>query len=381
VSGAISVEGVTKRFGALTAVRRVSLEIAEREFVTLLGPSGCGKTTLLRMLAGFVAPDEGAIRVGGVTLSTPESMVPPERRGMGMVFQNYAVWPHKTVFENVVFGLRLRKFSAADARRKVGEALALVNLTGLEGRYPNELSGGQQQRVALARALAKRPAVLLLDEPLGALDLKLRKQMQTELSRIHRQVGTTFVFVTHDQEEALSMATRIAIMSGGNVMQTGTPREVYDHPVDRFVASFVGETNFISGSVTTEDGRRVFAIPGRGRVAAPTGSTDKCEVTNYSCATIVINDNFGNGYSGWIIIIGKSTRVHATNDKRDRTKIVAITAKTSELIAILLGFASSRHFFAPTDGNGVPPLAARPLKQTCILVCFLDKSCLKRCRW
>ena len=174
----------------------------------------------------------------------------------------------------MAFGLRMEGLRRAEVAKRIGEYLDLVGLGGFDRRLPSEMSGGQQQRVALARALAKRPAVLLLDEPLGALDLKLRRQMQTELSRIHRQVGTTFVFVTHDQEEALSMATRIAIMSGGNVKQTGTPREVYDHPVGRFVASFVGETNFLTGTVTTEDGRRVVAIPGRGRVAAPTGSTD-----------------------------------------------------------------------------------------------------------
>ena len=206
---------------------------------------------------------------------------------MNTVFQNYALFPHMTVAQNVAFGLRMEKLSGAEVTRRTGEYLELVGLTGLSRRLPSEMSGGQQQRVALARALAKRPAVLLLDEPLGALDLKLRKQMQTELARIHRQVGTTFVFVTHDQEEALSMATRIAIMSGGQVAQIGTPREVYDRPVNRFVADFVGETNFLPGTVTSEGGRHFFDLTGGGRVIAPTGAAD-------GPATLMVRPEFLN---------------------------------------------------------------------------------------
>ena len=246
---AISVEAVTKRFGPLTAVRRVSLEIAEREFVTLLGPSGCGKTTLLRMLAGFVAPDEGAIRAGGVTLSTPESMVPPERRGMGMVFQNYAVWPHKTVHQNVAFGLEVRRVGKTETRERVGRVLELVGLGGLDARYPGQLSGGQQQRVALARSLVVEPGILLLDEPLSNLDAKLRERMRWELKELQRRTGIVFVYVTHDQSEAMALSDRIAVMHEGEIRQVGSPREVYTRPADRTVADFMGLVNLVPGTV------------------------------------------------------------------------------------------------------------------------------------
>jgi spermidine/putrescine transport system ATP-binding protein len=267
---AIALRHVTKRYGDVIALDDVSMDIEPGEFFCLLGPSGCGKTTTLNLIGGFIPMSSGELRIEGRTVND----LPPHKRNVNTVFQNYALFPHMTVAQNVAFGLRMEKLPADEITRRTDEYLELVGLAGYNRRLPSEMSGGQQQRVALARALAKRPAVLLLDEPLGALDLKLRKHMQTELSRIHRQVGTTFVFVTHDQEEALSMATRIAIMSGGSVMQTGAPREVYDHPAGRFVANFVGETNFISGTVTTEAGRLVFAIPGNGWVGAPSGSTD-----------------------------------------------------------------------------------------------------------
>ena len=233
------------------------------EFFCLLGPSGCGKTTTLNLIGGFIPLSSGDLLIEGRTVND----LPPHKRNVNTVFQNYALFPHMTVAENVAFGLRMEKLSKADVTRRTGEYLELVGLSGLAGRLPSQMSGGQQQRVALARALAKRPAVLLLDEPLGALDLKLRKQMQTELARIHRQVGTTFVFVTHDQEEALSMATRIAIMSNGNVLQQGSPREVYDRPANRFVADFVGDTNFLAGTV-----RGTMARPSSTSVARRRGA-------------------------------------------------------------------------------------------------------------
>jgi spermidine/putrescine transport system ATP-binding protein len=266
---AIELIEATKRYGDTVALDGVSLEIDRGEFFCLLGPSGCGKTTTLNLIGGFIPLSSGEMRIEGRKVND----LPPHKRNVNTVFQNYALFPHMTVAQNVAFGLRMESLPTSEITRRVAEYLELVGLRNYGRRLPAELSGGQQQRVALARALTKRPAVLLLDEPLGALDLKLRRQMQTELSRIHRQVGTTFVFVTHDQEEALSMATRIAIMSNGGVIQIGTPREVYDRPVNRFVADFVGETNFLHGVVRAEDGQPVLDLAAGGQVHAPTGST------------------------------------------------------------------------------------------------------------
>jgi iron(III) transport system ATP-binding protein len=249
----ITIKGLSKRFGAgdgaLAAVADLDLDIKDNQFVTLLGPSGCGKTTTLRLIAGYITPDTGTIEVGGRPLSSPQTVVPPEARGMGMVFQNYAVWPHKTVYENVVFGLKLRKLAAAAARQKVADMLALVNLGGLERRYPGELSGGQQQRVALARSLVVEPDILLLDEPLSNLDAKLRERMRVELKQIQRRTGITFVYVTHDQAEALALSDQVAVMSGGRLQQFGTPFEVYSHPANRMVADFMGLVNLVPGRI------------------------------------------------------------------------------------------------------------------------------------
>jgi len=251
---AIELVGVTKRYGGAVALNDVSMEIAEGEFFCLLGPSGCGKTTTLNLIGGFIPLSSGELRIEGQRIND----LPPHKRNVNTVFQSYALFPHMDVAENVAFGLRMESMASAERTKRVDEYLELVGLGGMADRKPNQLSGGQQQRVALARALAKRPAVLLLDEPLGALDLKLRRQMQGELARIHDQVGTTFVFVTHDQEEALSMATRIAVMSLGRVVQVGTPRDIYYHPVDRFVADFIGESNFLKGSVVNDGSSGFF---------------------------------------------------------------------------------------------------------------------------
>jgi spermidine/putrescine transport system ATP-binding protein len=266
---AIELIHVTKAYGDVVALDDVSMTIRPGEFFCLLGPSGCGKTTTLNLIGGFLPLTAGDLLIEGRRVND----LPPHKRNVNTVFQNYALFPHMTVAENVSFGLRMQRLDASETRARVGEYLGLVGLSGFERRLPAQLSGGQAQRVALARALAKQPAVLLLDEPLGALDLKLRKQMQGELSRIHRQVGTTFVLVTHDQEEALSMGTRIAIMSAGGVVQIGTPREVYDRPVNRFVADFVGETNFLAGTVVVDGGRSWLQLEGGPRVPAPTAST------------------------------------------------------------------------------------------------------------
>ena len=245
----ISIERVSKRYGAVVAVRDLSLEVRDREFVTLLGPSGCGKTTLLRLIAGFLAPDEGVIRIDGVTLSSADVVVAPERRGMGMVFQNYAVWPHKTVYENVAFGLEVRGVRRTEARERVARVLDLVNLAGLERRFPGELSGGQQQRVALARSLVVEPKILLLDEPLSNLDAKLRERMRWELKELQRRTGITFVYVTHDQAEAMALSDRIAVLHAGALLQNGPPREVYARPATREVADFMGLVNLLPGRV------------------------------------------------------------------------------------------------------------------------------------
>ena len=269
---AIELVNVTKRYGDAVALDGISLRIESGEFFCLLGPSGCGKTTTLNLIGGFVPLTSGELRIEGRRVND----LPPHKRNVNTVFQNYALFPHMTVADNVAFGLRMESLDGREVTARVAEYLDLVGLRAFSDRFPTQLSGGQAQRVALARALAKRPAVLLLDEPLGALDLKLRKQMQVELSRIHRQVGTTFVFVTHDQEEALSMATRIAVMAGGRVRQVGSPRDIYLHPVDRFVADFIGESNFLDGVMTNGGGAPAFQLLD-GTIlptpAAPSGTT------------------------------------------------------------------------------------------------------------
>jgi spermidine/putrescine transport system ATP-binding protein len=242
---AIRFEAVTKRFGETVAVDALDLQVEKGEFFSLLGPSGCGKTTTLRMVAGFEQPSRGHIYLDG----EPVEAVPPYRRNVNTVFQSYALFEHLSVEDNVAFGLKRRKVASDEVRSRVAEALELVELHGREKSRPRELSGGQKQRVALARALVNRPSVLLLDEPLGALDLKLRKQMQVELKGIQREVGITFLYVTHDQEEALAMSDRIAVMEDGEVKQCGTPEEVYEQPSGPFVAGFIGISNLLAGVV------------------------------------------------------------------------------------------------------------------------------------
>jgi spermidine/putrescine transport system ATP-binding protein len=270
-AGEILVDGVTKRFDDVVAVDDISITIPGGEFFSMLGPSGCGKTTTLRMIAGFEAPDAGRIVLQG----TDVTHVPPPKRNVNMVFQAYGLFPHMTVGENVAFGPKIKKWSREETRERVADAIRTVQLDGFEDRRPGQLSGGQQQRVALARALVNRPAALLLDEPLGALDLKLRKEMQLELKDLQQRTGTTFVYVTHDQEEAMTMSDRIAVMNGGVVEQLATPKELYQRPASAFVAGFIGTSNLIElradrldgGLMTMElgEGQRIMAVaPGSG---------------------------------------------------------------------------------------------------------------------
>ena len=262
---AVDLDGVTKRFGKITALDDVSLMVRRGELMTLLGPSGCGKTTLLNLVAGFLMPDSGEVAIAGRRVTD----VPAYRREIGIMFQNYALFPHMNVAANVGYGLRMRRIAKAEIARRVGEALALVKLAGLEDRRPRQLSGGQQQRVALARALVIRPQVLLLDEPFSALDRNLRASMQVELKEIQRKLGVTTIFVTHDQSEALSLSDRIAVMADGRIRQLDTPDEVYRHPLDRFVASFIGDANVLRARLERIDGAVATVVLGAARVAVP----------------------------------------------------------------------------------------------------------------
>jgi spermidine/putrescine transport system ATP-binding protein len=265
----ISIDRLVKHFGAVVALAGISMEVRRGEFLSLLGPSGCGKTTMLRAIAGFVEPTSGEVRIAG-RLMNP---VPPHRRPINTVFQNYALFPHMTVAENVAFGPRRAGVARAEIAARVTEVLGIVGMSGFDQRYPRALSGGQQQRVALARAIINRPQVLLLDEPLGALDLKLRKRMQVELKRLHEHLGLTFIYVTHDQEEALTMSDRIAVMNQGEIVQLGTGEEIYRAPVSRYVADFIGEANLIDciadGEGTIRLGAGGPALPYRSDSAGP----------------------------------------------------------------------------------------------------------------
>src|SRR5688572_664755 len=270
----LELVSLTKRYGDLVSVDAIDLAVDQGEFVCLLGPSGCGKTTTLRMIAGFLHPDGGEIRVGGKAFSAPGAVIPPERRNMGMIFQSYAIWPHMTVHQNVAYGLKMKKVAPDERTKRTDAMLKSARLGELAQRYPSELSGGQQQRVALARALAPNPDILLLDEPLSNLDANLRGDMRFEIRRLHDEFGTTSIYVTHDQVEAMTMADRIVVMNAGRIEQIGAPEEVYDRPRSRFVARFIGAGNVIEarhvegkrvevGGHTLDIGEGDFAGPGR----------------------------------------------------------------------------------------------------------------------
>jgi iron(III) transport system ATP-binding protein len=279
----VTLKGLTKTFGDAAAVDRLDLDIGDGEFVSLLGPSGCGKTTTLRLLAGFLQPDGGEIRVDEKLVSSPTVLIPPERRQMSMIFQSYAVWPHMTVRENVAYGLKMRKVPDRERRERTDAALRAAKLHELGERYPGELSGGQQQRVALARALAPNPEILLLDEPLSNLDASLRAEMRTEIRRLHDEFHDTSIYVTHDQVEAMSLADRIVVMNAGKVEQIGTPQEVYDRPATRFVARFLGGSNVVdarhvSGRTVEVAGHRLEV--GQGELPGPGAATSFCVKTH-----------------------------------------------------------------------------------------------------
>jgi spermidine/putrescine transport system ATP-binding protein len=333
----VEIIDVTKQFGDVTAVDRMSLRIASGAFYSFLGPSGCGKTTTLRMIAGFEQPTSGEILLAG----QPIAGVPPYRRNVNTVFQHYALFPHMDVAQNVGYGLRQKKVGRADEQRRASEVLALVRLAGYEKRRTWELSGGQQQRVALARALVNRPTVLLLDEPLGALDLKLRKEMQLELKALQREVGITFVYVTHDQEEALTMSDVIVVMRDGRIQQMGDPAELYERPVNRFVADFIGTSNFIKAAVVAADAtthratvRTSRGLTMSGTVTAsgttPTAGDEVIVAVRPERIEVVPAATEGAAANGWTVVPG---RIRQGTYLGDQTEYRIETDAVGELVA------------------------------------------------
>jgi putative spermidine/putrescine transport system ATP-binding protein len=329
----ISLHGLTKRYGDNAVVKSISLDIADGEFLVLLGPSGCGKTTTLRMIAGFVPPSDGAIRIGDRDVT----QLPPWKRNCGLVFQNYALFPHLTVAENVAFGLEMRKVPKADMTPRVAEALRLVRLDGYGERYPRQLSGGQQQRVALARALVIRPDVLLLDEPLSNLDAKLRLEVRVEIRALQQQLGLTTVMVTHDQEEALTMADRLVVMSEGAVRQVGSQSDLYERPHDRFVADFVGRSTMIEGTVTA---------PGRFRseggvelhcpLDVPVGeATLALRPERLSLGTTAVtHENHVTGTVTFVSYLGAMLDVHVRLNDRDHVVVQVANRRDAKVPAV-----------------------------------------------
>lgn len=317
-STAIDVRSLSKHFGPFVALNSVDIAIRENEFFTLLGPSGCGKTTLLRLIAGFEYPTEGQILLYGEDIA----VLPPFRRSINTVFQSYALFPHMTVAQNIGFGLKMLGRPKAEIEARVSEMLTLVQMEELKDRRTSQISGGQQQRVALARALAPRPRVLLLDEPLSALDYKLRKDMQIELKRLQHETGITFVFVTHDQEEALTMSDRIAVMNKGRILQVGAPREIYDAPAERFVADFIGESNFVTGRIRSVGDKRAAVEVCDGAVleaSVPEGFHPKDSVTvavrpEHASLTEAPEDGDLAATIETVIFVGTDTHFHTRLD-------------------------------------------------------------------
>ncbi len=316
----LDLQGLGKRYGDFHAVRDVNLDVADGEFLVLLGPSGCGKTTTLRMVAGFIEPTSGHVRLGGSDVTE----LPPWRRNTGMVFQSYALFPHLSVAQNVAFGLEMRKLPRADVTQRVEEALALVRLSGFGARLPRQLSGGQQQRVALARALAIRPDVLLLDEPLSNLDAKLRQEVRVEIRELQRQLGLTTVMVTHDQEEALTMADRLVVMNEGSVCQVGTQRELYEQPADRFVAGFVGRSTFLAGTIEAPGRFRTdggLELACGGGTPGPASLALRPERLEISAAPVTGLDNRLPGTVEFVSYLGALTDIHVRLSPADRVVV------------------------------------------------------------
>jgi putative spermidine/putrescine transport system ATP-binding protein len=313
----LEIQNLVKRYGDFHAVRDVSLSVADGEFLVLLGPSGCGKTTTLRMVAGFIEPTAGQVKLGG----TDVTVLPPWKRNAGMVFQSYALFPHLTVAQNVAFGLEMRKIPRADIDKRVEETLALVRLQGYGARLPRQLSGGQQQRVALARALAIRPDVLLLDEPLSNLDAKLRQEVRVEIRELQQKMGLTTVMVTHDQEEALTMADRLVVMNEGLVCQVGSQRDLYERPADKFVAGFVGRTTFLEGNVDSAgrfqtDGG--LAIAGAGGTPGKASLSLRPERIEIAAAPLAGLDNSLPGTVEFVSYLGALIDIHVRLSPADR---------------------------------------------------------------
>ncbi|HYF88463.1 ABC transporter ATP-binding protein [Azospirillum sp.] len=341
-SSSLSVQGLAKRYGDFVALAPTDLVVADGEFLTLLGPSGSGKTTLLSLLAGLVPPDEGSVRIG----SQDVTYAPPYERDIGVVFQNYALFPHMTVEENIAFPLKMRKVAAAEAKRRAREALEMVHLPHIAGRYPRELSGGQQQRVALARCMVYKPSIILMDEPLGALDKKLREHMQLEIKRLHRELGTTVVYVTHDQEEAMTMSDRICLMNAGRIEQLGTPADLYFRPRSLFVADFLGESNILPAALRNRSGDEVEVRLGgmgvSGRALAngndlPPGAEVRVMVRPQN---LTVARNAGNapdslqGRVSEVMVTGSLTKVYMEPLDRDLPPLVAAFPTRNEADAV-----------------------------------------------
>ena len=335
----LSIDNVSKNFGSVVAVDGVSLDIRENEFFALLGPSGCGKTTLLRVLAGFEAPSDGRLLLDGTDIAG----IPPNRRPVNLMFQSYALFPHMTVRANISYGLEMEKLPAAEIRRRVDEMLATTQLSELAGRKPEQLSGGQKQRVALARALVKKPRLLLLDEPLGALDKKLRGAMQLELKRLQDEVGITFIVVTHDQEEALVMADRMAVLKDGRLLQCDTPHEIYERPADRFVADFIGVMNFCPGKagadgVTSTDGTLLKGTMPQG-MSAGDSAVAAVRPERIHMFPVEGIENRARGTVAALAYHGLDLQLHVQTSLTDKPFLVRVTADAADRRPIGVGDA------------------------------------------